>query len=99
MRSWVLLDNQSMADTFCEKEYLQNIHTISIPLQLHTNGGMLDVFEKGYLPHYGEVGYHKDTIMNNIGLTNAIENGYSIGWEQEPIPWFTMTKGTNKISL
>jgi pullulanase/glycogen debranching enzyme len=41
MRDWILLDNESTASIFCNKNYLQDIQENSEELVLSTNGGGL----------------------------------------------------------
>ena len=57
MRKWLLLDNQSTDDIFCEAKYLQNVRKSEDKLYLITNGGTLEVDMKGEFPGYGTVWY------------------------------------------
>ena len=41
MKKWILLDNQSTTDIFCEKNILKNIRKVDETLKLHSNGGIL----------------------------------------------------------
>jgi hypothetical protein len=47
LRNCVLLDNQSTADIFFNRNYLQYINEVPETLTLHTNGGVLTCNTKG----------------------------------------------------
>ena len=64
MRRWILLDNESTASIFCNKELLENIREVDDDLELHTNGGMLRTNMKGDVLGFGKVWYSKDALIN-----------------------------------
>ena len=82
MKNWILLDNQSTTDLFCNKEFLTNIHRSNESTAIHTNGGMLMVNQKGTLEDYGEVWYHPKAITNILGLVNVIKK-YPVSYDSE----------------
>jgi len=49
LRNWLLLDNQSTADIFCNRNYLSNIHPTNEQMTVYTNGGSLPTLQKGTL--------------------------------------------------
>ena len=57
MRTWLLLDNQSTDDIFCNSQYLIDIKEIEEILEMSTNGGILKTNMKGIFPGYCEVWY------------------------------------------
>ena len=75
LKKVALLDNQSTADIFCNKDYLRNIRKVNETLQLNTNGGVLQCNQKGDLPGYGEVWYDEGAIANIISMSNAEKSG------------------------
>ena len=71
LKHWILLDNQSTADIFCNSNILQNIEDTDERMTIFTNGGSLSTCKKGYLNGYGEVWYHPDAITNILSLNNV----------------------------
>ena len=70
MRHWLLLDNQSTTDIFCEAKYLTNIKTVEATMKLSTNAGTLIINQQGYFPGYGMVWYHRSAMTNILSLYN-----------------------------
>ena len=78
MQKWLLLDNQSTTNIFCDKTLLTGIRKVPITMNLKTNGGTLKCQEMGHLPNYGDVWYHKDAITNILSLKNMQDQNYKI---------------------
>ena len=89
LRDEVLLDNQSTTDIFCNSKYLKNIRGASTTLQLNTNGGVLICNQQGDVPGYGTVWYHPDAITNIISLSNAVDKGHKVTYDESV--GFTLT--------
>jgi len=71
MKSWVLLDNQSTTDIFCDATILEDIKTVDSTLKLHSNGGVLETSKQAILPEYGRVWYSPKAITNILSLSNV----------------------------
>ena len=48
--SWVVLDNQSTVDIFCNKQLLENMHQANLMLEIHSNVCVLSTNMLGDLP-------------------------------------------------
>ena len=70
MKNWILLDNCSTTDIFCDEELLENIKQGKTTLNLRTNGGVLKSKMKGTLHKYGKVWYDPRAITNILSLHN-----------------------------
>ena len=71
MRTWVLLDNESTTDIFCDARVVKNIRRVRETLRLHTNGGVLVTNTKADLPGYGTVWFDERAITNILSLSNV----------------------------
>ena len=71
MKHWILLDNCSTTDIFCDQNVLGTITPETTTLNLRTNGGILQSNKKGFLPNYGKVWYDPRAITNILSLFNV----------------------------
>lgn len=70
-RSWILLDNQSTVDIFCEMSLLDNVHESNETMSIQCNAGTITTTTKGTFGDYGIVWYCKDGIANILSFANA----------------------------
>ena len=71
--NWILLDNQSTVDLFCNCDLLIDIHEVDEELIIHCNAGELMTNKMETLPGYGLVWYAKDAIANILSFANVFD--------------------------
>ena len=68
-KTWVLLDNQTTVDVFCNVDLLDNICPAENTLDIRSNSGTTSTSYQGDLPGYGTVWYHPEGIANILSLS------------------------------
>jgi hypothetical protein len=91
-RSWILLDNQSTVDVFCNDNLLSNVRTAEGSMKIHCNAGVATTNQVGDLDGYGTVWYHPNGIANILSLSRVREHGYRVTYDSEDGNKFTVHK-------
>jgi Reverse transcriptase (RNA-dependent DNA polymerase) len=82
MRDWIILDNGSTVNLFCNPKFVNNIRTTNELLELNTNGGQLFTNQCATVPDYGEVWYDPSAITNIFSLAQ-LEKKYRITFDSK----------------
>ena len=68
LKTWILLDSQSMVDIFCNPHLLKNIRRTSEGMRVHCNAGSHLTNLIGDLPRHGTVWQNPKAIANVLSL-------------------------------
>jgi hypothetical protein len=94
--NWMLLDNQSTIDLFCNAELLKNIRRSSTRMNVRCNAGQRTTTMVGDLPGYGTVWYDPKSIANILSLKRAAEK-YHVAFDSKHGGSFIVTKPDGTI--
>jgi hypothetical protein len=90
-RNWILLDNQSTVDVFCNSGLLQNTRKVNKTMNIKCNAGVTRTSWVGDLPDYGQVWYNKAGIANILSLSK-VEDKYRITYDSADEKQFIVHK-------
>jgi hypothetical protein len=95
-KTWILLDNQSTVDVFCNSDLLKNVCKVNKIINIKCNAGVTRTDMVGDLPGYGEVWYNQNGIANILSLSR-VESKYRITYDSDHGKQFVVHKAGGMV--
>ena len=67
-KDWILMDNCSTVNVFCNPKYLANIHPIQRKIWIHSTAEVSTANLVGKLPCFGQVWFYPKGLANILSL-------------------------------
>ncbi len=96
---WILLDNQSTVDVFCNKDVLRNVREHNDVMAIHCNAGVTKTKWVCELAGYGMVWYNPNGIANILALARVKERGYRVTFDSSDGNAFHLRKPDGTIRV